>query len=161
MVTDGYFPEKRTREQLKEKREADFNILRGKPEQTINPITGQGYNTIGYGDSAKRISCRKYLDDPLQAHLREMEMRNPSESIDNRSLVRKVGDWLHYVGRAIECQDLDNDFYISKAQEKRFKDHLKFKHTIIDITDFLDKKDIKKYDKKEYLTPKDLNKKIN
>jgi hypothetical protein len=60
--------------------------------QEINPITKQGYKTLA--------SKANWFYDPLQAHLKAMEKRTPSENEHKQDILKSFEDTVHYLARA-------------------------------------------------------------
>ena|SRR3989344_4733023 len=84
--------------------------------QVINPITGQPYLDDKY-------SKVKRLEDPLQAHLRMMEERNPSEKNHEPRFLKSFTDRLHFIDRALQYR---KEFHIFKAiPTKNEKDYVR------------------------------------
>lgn len=76
--------------------------------QEINPITKQEYKTL--------TSKASWFYDPLQAHLKAMEKRNPSENEHKQDVLKSFEDFVHYLARA-RMYDTDQ-ILISRVSQK-------------------------------------------
>ena len=84
---------------LEEKRIENMNN-RVEATQTINPITGLEYLNFDYPKVGK-------FEDPIQAHLRAMEERNPSTSEHKQGLLKTLIDRLSFINRGLQYKKSD------------------------------------------------------
>ncbi len=66
--------------------------------QTINPITSQQYLKYTY----MAIPEMGVLEDPIQAHLKAMEVRDPSTNEHRQGLLKNLADRLYLIDRALQ-----------------------------------------------------------
>lgn len=76
--------------------------------QTINPITGEPY--LDY--NSPKV---KRLEDPIQAHFRMMEERNPSSNEHKQGFLKDIACRLSLVDRALQYW---TDFHIFKTNPR-------------------------------------------
>lgn len=96
---------------IKERRIESMN-RRIEASQTINPVTGQQYLDFNYPKVRR-------LEDPIQAHLRAMEERNPSANEHKQGFLKDIGDRLSLIGRALEYRELFHIFKVDVKKEKK------------------------------------------
>ena len=94
----------------KERRTDNINS-RIEATQLINPITSKPYLDNKYPKFPKL----RRLEDPIQAHLRTMEERNPSANEHKQGFFKSIGDRLSLIGRALQYREY---FHIFKVTDR-------------------------------------------
>ena len=98
---------------LEEKRTKNMNT-RVEATQTINPVTGLEYLNFDYPQ------CGRF-EDPIQAHLRVMEEKNPSTNEHKQRLLKTLIDRLSFIDRTLQYRKGDIAlFKIGKKDNKEF-----------------------------------------
>ena len=59
------------------------------------------------------------LEDPIQAHLRAMEDRNPSERNHKQGFLKNLADMLYFIDRALEYRKEFHIFKISPIKNEK------------------------------------------
>jgi len=104
------------RNATKERRARNINN-RKEATQTINPITGQLYLNFDYPKVGR-------LEDPIQAHLRAMEERNPSANEHRQVFLKTLIDRLSLIYRAFQYRNGEIGIFKKGGLERYYKESI-------------------------------------